>query len=153
LHVCHAVTFFAAHQLLGDLGVQVQQRPPHLLCMTISSATYNFLLLRTSCSLAAAPQQPSPRPVSSFVVLIHLRSTCPCCPGPPAPWPRRYSSFTPHPLPAGSVRLVVVPHIIPTPHMTIGLHGQAETALLLSLLLPTPCVYDCRPVPFFAGQT
>ncbi|KAF6252861.1 hypothetical protein COO60DRAFT_1643656 [Scenedesmus sp. NREL 46B-D3] len=29
--------------------------------------------------------------------------------GPPAPWPRRYSRFTPHPLPAGSVRLVVVP--------------------------------------------
>lgn len=29
--------------------------------------------------------------------------------GPPAPWPRRYSSFLPHPLPPGSVRLVVVP--------------------------------------------
>uniref|UniRef100_A0A383VDX6 Uncharacterized protein n=1 Tax=Tetradesmus obliquus TaxID=3088 RepID=A0A383VDX6_TETOB len=54
--------------------------------------------------------------------------------GPPAPWPRRYSSFLPHPLPPGSVRLVVVPLADNCPRLASM--AAAAAADILSLLPP-----------------
>lgn len=54
--------------------------------------------------------------------------------GPPAPWPRRYSSFVPHPLPPGSVRLVVVPLADNCPRLASM--AAAAAADILSLLPP-----------------
>ncbi|WIA23749.1 hypothetical protein OEZ85_000427 [Tetradesmus obliquus] len=60
--------------------------------------------------------------------------------GPPAPWPRRYSSFLPHPLPPGSVRLVVVPLADNCPRLAST--AAAAAADILGLLPPGRKVFS-----------
>ncbi|WIA44262.1 hypothetical protein OEZ86_010565 [Tetradesmus obliquus] len=60
--------------------------------------------------------------------------------GPPAPWPRRYSSFLPHPLPPGSVRLVVVPLADNCPRLAST--AAAAAADILGLLPPGCTVFS-----------